>query len=189
MAYTFLHGIMSFSRFCSSLGLVAALPLLRITDLHRPYSPYPHRSITTRHQQDGYRSGRREYGHRGSHPRLLHCPSPQSKIGIRHRPRGRGHSGCPVAGADHYLLLQRATTLTLQVWRRHHRHAPHVGLRGTEYLLSFLDCSGSFFYRLHLLARSGSAHPECYKLADHILSNAPPVNDPTWDRMETIVFS
>jgi hypothetical protein len=28
-----------------------------------------------------------------------------------------------------------------------------------------------------------------YKLADHILFDTPPVNDPTWDRMETVVLS
>jgi hypothetical protein len=28
-----------------------------------------------------------------------------------------------------------------------------------------------------------------YKLVDHILSNSPPVNDPTWDCMETVVLS
>jgi hypothetical protein len=31
-AYTFLHGIMSFSHFCSSLGLTSALPLFRVDD-------------------------------------------------------------------------------------------------------------------------------------------------------------
>jgi hypothetical protein len=42
-AYTFLHGITSFSRFRSSLGLVSALPLFRVVDLHCPCSPYGRR--------------------------------------------------------------------------------------------------------------------------------------------------
>jgi hypothetical protein len=28
-----------------------------------------------------------------------------------------------------------------------------------------------------------------YELADHVLSDAPPVNDPAWERMEIIVLS
>jgi hypothetical protein len=30
---------------------------------------------------------------------------------------------------------------------------------------------------------------ECYELADHILSDAPPINDPAWDHMETVILS
>jgi hypothetical protein len=40
MTYNFVHGITSFSRFHSSLELIATLPLFRVTDLHRPYPPY-----------------------------------------------------------------------------------------------------------------------------------------------------
>jgi hypothetical protein len=28
-----------------------------------------------------------------------------------------------------------------------------------------------------------------YELTDHVLSDAPPINDPTWDCMETIILS
>jgi hypothetical protein len=42
-AYNFLHGIMSFSHFRSSLGLIVALPLFTVTDLHHLCSLYGQR--------------------------------------------------------------------------------------------------------------------------------------------------
>jgi hypothetical protein len=30
---------------------------------------------------------------------------------------------------------------------------------------------------------------KCYELADHVLTDTPPVNDPAWDRTETVVLS
>jgi hypothetical protein len=30
---------------------------------------------------------------------------------------------------------------------------------------------------------------KCYKLADHVLFDTPPINDPAWDRIETIILS
>jgi hypothetical protein len=30
---------------------------------------------------------------------------------------------------------------------------------------------------------------KCYELVDHVLSDPPPINDPAWDRMETVVLS
>jgi hypothetical protein len=113
-AYTFLYGITRFSRLCSSLGLIATLPLIRVPLFSiwlatmspglRPSRPPPLYSSTSPARWPPFRL--HEEGHRGSHPRSSHHPSPQRRTNFHCCPRGRGHGSCLVADADHCILLQ-----------------------------------------------------------------------------------
>jgi hypothetical protein len=66
-------------------------------------------------------------------------------------------------------------------------HVLTCGVQNIRYLVSaVLDPSSIGYAHWH---DQVLVTLKCYALADHVHSHAPPVNDPAWDRMETVVLS